>query len=600
LHAALPVSAAGHGTRVATEVFAGAVAELEAADSALWDARDALESDIDAVRTSANGKNTVHWSTSTPPNEYDGVVDDTWFRMSSMGSGGRVVSQWRWNGVVWVSTVVDNAVIANLDAGKITSGFIDAERFKAGSISASSIAVGDFSNLATIDPIRDVNVSRPSSWATETVDGYITPKASSQNYLMFKDRTDTVPFKGGDRLRIEFKAVAEVDGDALIRLWGYPDVADGSTSGVVGVSGDIVHIGTTEQSFTAYITIPETFGVSTTLRSWIFGLGSYGGSDLHQVGVRDVTAYRMTGATLIEDGAVTTDKLLAGAVTAEKITVTEALSANIVDAMSVNTKKLVVTEEAILNHATLIGQTVVDDINVQGKLIGTDGVFTGTVDFANVNVTGTQIVNKLGAHSISADKISGGSFSGETFSGGVFKGAEFQSPADPRWNGGIAIDPKNGLRGWGGHDNLTFQLSPVDGSVSISANLRALNSSNQGVVLVPQTGTHGNAALIFTDDGGLGADTAAVWRATYSGAREPLNLRGAHGGGVRIHGNLLIGGNIDGADYISAKGLVSPQLYYYGSGGVTITGQDSTIYARNDSSGPQFAASAIPGRSAGG
>src|SRR5699024_10024217 len=143
-----------------TVTLPGAVAELEAADSALWDARDALESDIDAVRTSANGKNTVHWSTSAPPNEYDGGVYDTWLRMSSMGSGGRVVSQWRWNGVVWVSTVVDNAVIANLDAGKITSGFIDAERFKAGSISASSIAVGDFSNLATIDPVRDVNVSR--------------------------------------------------------------------------------------------------------------------------------------------------------------------------------------------------------------------------------------------------------------------------------------------------------------------------------------------------------------------------------------------------------------------------------------------------------
>src|SRR5699024_6095682 len=402
-------------TRVETEVIPGAVAELEAADSALWDARDALESDIDAVRTSANGKNTVHWSTSTPPNEYDGVVDDTWFRMSSMGSGGRVVSQWRWNGVVWVSTVVDNAVIANLDAGKITSGFIDAERFKAGSISASSIAVGDFSNLATIDPIRDVNVSRPSNWATETVDGYITPKATSQNYLMFKDRTDTVPFKGGDRLRIEFKAVAEVDGDALIRLWGYPDVADGSTSGLVGVSGDIVHIGTTEQSFTAYITIPDSFGVEKTLRSWIFGLGSYGGSDLHQVGVRDVTAYRMTGSTLIEDGAVTTSKL----------TVTEDMSAAIVNAMSVNTKKLVVTEEAILNHATLIGDTVVDNINVTGKLIGTDGVFTGTVDFENVNVTGTQLVEKLEANSISADLIEGGHFTGETFEGGSFVGGEF-------------------------------------------------------------------------------------------------------------------------------------------------------------------------------
>src|SRR5690606_7029625 len=60
------------------------------------------------------------------------------------------------------------------------------------------------------------------------------------------------------------------------------------------------------------------------------------------------------------------------------------------------------------------------------KLIGTNGVFTGTVDFANINVTGTQIVNKLGANSIDASKISGGSFTGKTFTGGTFDGATFQ------------------------------------------------------------------------------------------------------------------------------------------------------------------------------
>src|SRR5699024_2732624 len=86
-----------------------------------------------------------------------------------------------------------------------------------------------------------------------------------------------------------------------------------------------------------------------------------------------------------------------------------------------------VSEEAILNHATLIGQTVVDDINVQGKLIGTDGVFTGTVDFENVNVTGLQLVEKLEANSISADLIEGGHFTGETFEGGSFVGGEFRT-----------------------------------------------------------------------------------------------------------------------------------------------------------------------------
>src|SRR5699024_8141079 len=106
---------------------------------------------------------------------------------------------------------------------------------------------------------------------------------------------------------------------------------------------------------------------------------------------------------------------------------TEDMSAAIVNAMSVNTKKLVVSEEAILNHATLIGDTVVEDINVTVKLIGTDGVFTGTVDFENVNVTGTQLVEKLEANSIRADLIEGGRFTGETFEGGSFVGGEFRT-----------------------------------------------------------------------------------------------------------------------------------------------------------------------------
>src|SRR5699024_645505 len=132
------------------------------------------------------------------------------------------------------------------------------------------------------------------------------------------------------------------------------------------------------------------------------------------------------GATLIEPGAITT----------EKLTVTEDMSAAIVNSMTTNTKKLVVTEEAILQHAKLLGTTIVEDINVTGKLIGKDGVFTGTVDFANVNVTGTQIVNKIAANSISASQIKGGSFSGETFTGGRFQGGEIQAPADPSWNDG--------------------------------------------------------------------------------------------------------------------------------------------------------------------
>ena len=93
----------------------------------------------------------------------------------------------------------------------------------------------------------------------------------------------------------------------------------------------------------------------------------------------------------------------------ERLTVNDTLSARVVQAMSGEMKKLVVTEEAILNHATLIGQTVVDDINVQGKLIGTDGVFTGTVDFANINVTGDLLADKIKGKTIEGVELIGSS-----------------------------------------------------------------------------------------------------------------------------------------------------------------------------------------------
>ena len=242
----------------------------------------------------------------------------------------------------------------------------------------------------------------------------------------------------------------------------------------------------------------------------------------------------------------------------------EALTVRIVQAMSVATKKLVVTEEAILNHATLIGQTVVDDINVQGKLIGRDGVFTGTVDFENVTVTGTQIVNKLGAKSIAAEKIEGGSFSGETFtggtfSGGLFVGSEFQAPASPRWNGGIAIDPTHGFRAWNSNAEQTVSIDPQNGDLRMGAGVYLTGSDRNGLVLNPPSKI-GTASIYFTRGESLGANDAAIWRIGYSTGKEPLMLRGANGEGISVPSEIAsnyMGGNLDVGGLFNVFGQVS-------------------------------------------
>ena len=67
-----------------------------------------------------------------------------------------------------------------------------------------------------------------------------------------------------------------------------------------------------------------------------------------------------------------------------------------------------IREDEILRNATLLGETVVEQINVTDKLVGVDGVFTGTVDFANVNVTGELLANEISGEHVYGTVIEGG------------------------------------------------------------------------------------------------------------------------------------------------------------------------------------------------
>lgn len=196
-------------------------------------------------------------------------------------------------------------------------------------------------------------------------------------------------------------------------------------------------------------------------------------------------------------------------------------------AMSLATKKLIVTEEAVLNHATLIGQTVVDDINVNGTLIGQDGVFTGTVDFANVNVTGEAIIDKLAATGISASLVEGGSFVGESFEGGSFTGGLFKtSDALP---GQVEL-ADNGyithLDGGGAFPGL--RITPIDTSdmeypAGIGPSTHGLTvyggQSKSGGSSIVQANPNGSFLRTFRPEGGNGGEiqttTTSAFMRTY-------------------------------------------------------------------------------------
>lgn len=408
-------AAALDATAKADAAKAAAAADAKAkADAALAAARADLATArgqiTDEIKASANGKNAITISTNAPTTSTPGVVaGDTWWRVDGSSN---IYGQWRWTGSSWSPVTIRSEVIANLDAAKIGTGYLSADRIESHSLTADKVLIGIGTDLVADGGFNSPLGEGWKVWGGTSSVWRIEEVANGTNYL--------VCTQGGSGWKEVYSnpPVRVTPGQQYLvaadfrkpEVWSaaYPRIAvftfDGSGARIA--SWAIVgHQGNTTDWVQLHgdFTVPE--GTASIAFVMSVPSNAANGSQVH---FRNPTFRLKSGATLIENGAVTTDKLLAGAVTAEKITVTEALSANIVNAMSVNTKKVVVTKEAILNHATLIGQTVVDDINVQGKLIGKDGVFTGTVDFENINVTDQVLAFRISGEHIYGTVIEGG------------------------------------------------------------------------------------------------------------------------------------------------------------------------------------------------
>jgi hypothetical protein len=92
--------------------------------------------------TAANGKNKVIYSTSAASGTTGYIAGDTWFQHNGSGL---IIAQWEFT-TSWQSRTLDSAVIANLNAGKITAGTLDVARLAASSISTDKLLIADINN----------------------------------------------------------------------------------------------------------------------------------------------------------------------------------------------------------------------------------------------------------------------------------------------------------------------------------------------------------------------------------------------------------------------------------------------------------------------
>ena len=157
----------------------------------------------------------------------------------------------------------------------------------------------------------------------------------------------------------------------------------------------------------------------TVLRWWRWSGTAWAPQALDGQVISSLDAGKITAGTLdaarIRARSITGDKIDAQSVAAavgtfvkvnaENITVTSDLAARIVNAMDLTTKKLVVSEEALLANATFLGVTVAEELNFTKLLRGRNAIIDGTLDVAQLNVTEQMAAEIVNAMSINAKKL---------------------------------------------------------------------------------------------------------------------------------------------------------------------------------------------------
>ena len=294
--------------------------------------------------------------------------------------------------------------------------------------------------------------------------------------------------------------------------------------------------------------------------------------------------------TVIDGGKIATGSVKAKSVDAQSVAgavgqfvkvqavnveVTGELAARVVNAMDAQTKNLVVTESAILQHTTLLGTTVADQLNVRGLLRGRDAILSGTVDVGQLNVTGDMSARIINTATLSARQgfFTDGLTANEatllgttvaeklvvtgTFSARVANAMDVNAKRlivteDAILNRATVVQSLVTPELIASRVDARYVLSNeiVTGKLQVSGRLTTAPAGQPSLVMQPSQASWNNKdlALWFTPDGntpGFGNTdgwVAGMWMSSTpnTSTAQPLNIRGQSGAGLVVWGDSVI------------------------------------------------------------
>ena len=421
--------------------IAAAIAEArvianEARDEALAAALDAdavisqsiaqFESDLDLVRESADGKSKITWSPNAPSG--DGKAGDTWFRTS----GSNIIGYWRHSGSSWVSMSLDATVIPNLDAGKITSGFIGSERIAAGSIQAGKLMIGNFTNLVP-DPSAQFEITDTwRRWGIEsigtagafwrygtTVNGNRGVRAGAEGFFGSPRWLTSTPFqvRPGDRYFIQ---VASYNADLVGGSPRFGLRLGDESNGYLGETPVTIMSNSGWETYTAIVEIPDNSDIKQAALRYTIPSTATGGYAYFV----DPIVRPAVGGVMIEDGAIVAEKISAGAVGATAIAA-ESIDASKIVAGGIQADSLIVPgtvgSTLIKDGAVTTDKIEAGSITAQSGIIASldAGVISsGTIDAARIQAGSLDGGVVLSGGSVGTTVIAGGAITTEKIASG--------------------------------------------------------------------------------------------------------------------------------------------------------------------------------------
>lgn len=346
IDAAQAAGDAAQATATAAQIAAGLAQddvdtlELDV-DALALEVADVLATAEDALST-ASGMMT--WSPNAPTTG-DGSgkpIGAIWYRTGANG----IVAQWQWNGTIWTLRPIDSDAIFSLNAVKITAGTLDAARIAARSIAAEKLLIGNLNNL-----FPDPNFDNPtlSGWNASVFTHM--PGGGRQTWLNALRITGTGAQRGA--YNVATNIPVQPNDRFYLAIWVRASAAVASVSNLLGPYFQIDRIGTTQVTGGLNSAMPLAANTWTKLTGTLtipaegyrVRPGLYVQSVIPAGVHMDFTEpemIRISGTTLIADGAITTDKITALAITAAKIAA-GTITGDKVAAGTISTSKLMVT-----------------------------------------------------------------------------------------------------------------------------------------------------------------------------------------------------------------------------------------------------------------